>query len=341
MKPLPGPNFDHLLSLRGPYGTFEHAKLAAPRIEHGYCTDDVARVALVVARQSAEGLTSTLSELLWSSLHFLELAQSASGEFRNRRGCNGDWEATASNKDWWGRAMWALGTMYARCEDPGLRERAGQAFQRGAMVRSPWPRSMAFAVLGASEYLQLSPGDPSSLRLLNACVLLLDRANLSSRWRWPEARLAYANATLPEALIAAGSLLANDAVVGRGLDQLRWLLDTETPRGHLSVTPSLGRGPRDSRRLFDQQPIEVAAMSDACVRASSITGDSLWRQGRESCEAWFTGRNDLGVAMFDPVTGGGYDGLTEIGPNLNQGAESTLALLSTQQHVRRLVRSVS
>ena len=50
---------------------------------------------------------------------------------------------------------------------------------------------------------------------------------------------------------------------------------------------------------------------------------------------WFLGDNDVGVPMWDPATGGGYDGLTPHGPNLNQGAESTLALISTLQHARR------
>ena len=36
--------------------------------------------------------------------------------------------------------------------------------------------------------------------------------------------------------------------------------------------------------------------------------------------------------MWDPVSGGGYDGLRADGPNLNQGAESTLALISTMQY---------
>jgi hypothetical protein len=40
--------------------------------------------------------------------------------------------------------------------------------------------------------------------------------------------------------------------------------------------------------------------------------------------------------MYDPATGGGYDGLTAVGRNANQGAESTLALLSTLQQDRRL-----
>ena len=41
--------------------------------------------------------------------------------------------------------------------------------------------------------------------------------------------------------------------------------------------------------------------------------------------------------MWDPETGGGYDGLHADGANLNQGAESTLALISTLQHARALV----
>jgi hypothetical protein len=40
--------------------------------------------------------------------------------------------------------------------------------------------------------------------------------------------------------------------------------------------------------------------------------------------------------MWDPATGGGYDGLHQGAPNLNQGAESTLALISTMQDEHRL-----
>ena len=43
--------------------------------------------------------------------------------------------------------------------------------------------------------------------------------------------------------------------------------------------------------------------------------------------------------MWDPDTGGGYDGLCADGPNRNQGAESTLSLISTLQHGRALVGS--
>jgi hypothetical protein len=62
----------------------------------------------------------------------------------------------------------------------------------------------------------------------------------------------------------------------------------------------------------------------------------LWQEKVGRAVGWFQGANDAGVPMWDSATGGGYDGLTEQGPNLNQGAESAIALISTMQHARRL-----
>ena len=81
-------------------------------------------------------------------------------------------------------------------------------------------------------------------------------------------------------------------------------------------------------------------MADACARAAAVTGDTGWRPGLELAGGWFLGDNDAGAAMSDPRTGGGYDGLQATGPNLNQGAESTLALISTLQHARALQPTV-
>ena len=41
--------------------------------------------------------------------------------------------------------------------------------------------------------------------------------------------------------------------------------------------------------------------------------------------------------MFDDSSGGGFDGLQPDRVNLNQGAESTLAFISTMQRARSLV----
>jgi hypothetical protein len=117
---------------------------------------------------------------------------------------------------------------------------------------------------------------------------------------------------------------------------LGWLLERETRDGHLSVTPAGGAGVEDHGPGFDQQPIEAATMAEACARAARITGSSRWTEGVRLAAAWFDGDNDAGAVMWDPETLGGYDGLEADGANLNQGAESTLALISTRQQARAI-----
>jgi len=102
------------------------------------------------------------------------------------------------------------------------------------------------------------------------------------------------------------------------------------------VTPVGGRGRDDVGPGYDQQPIEVSALADACGSAFRITNQPSWLAGVSLAWDWFLGDNDSATPMFDPRTGGGYDGLERHGRNLNQGAESTLAMLATAQQARRI-----
>jgi hypothetical protein len=153
---------------------------------------------------------------------------------------------------------------------------------------------------------------------------------------WPEARLHYANAALAETMLAAGSLLDEPRWLADGLLMLTWLVDVETAGGHVSVTPVGGWGRGEQRPGFDQQPIEVAALADACALALNLTSHPHWADTIERCARWFEGANDVGVSLMDEAHGGSCDGLERDGRNENQGAESTLAMLSTFQQARRL-----
>ena len=326
----PRANFRHLVSLSEPLGTFEHAEFARPRREHGYCTDDVARVLLVTVREP--DAPNELRELARRSLNFLRSAQARDGTVRNRRGANGVFIGSSSNCDWWGRTQWALGTAAARASDESLRRDALTHFTVGCQVESPWPRANAFAVLGAAEVLRTSPNHEGATSLITQALRVIDRPVISAEWSWPEPRLTYANAVLAEALLAAGDVFETPLLVEQGLEQLSWLLTRWSAMGHLSVVAAGGDEAATHVVAFDQQPIEVAALGEACARALALTGDQRWRVGLDLATRWFCGENDGGVVMFDSVTGGGYDGLTASGANLNQGAESTLAMLATFQH---------
>jgi hypothetical protein len=330
----PAPVFDHLLRLTDRRGTLEHARLAEPLPEHGYCTDDVARVLVVATRD--HGPDRALNGLAGGALRFLNDAQALTGACRNRMDNTGNWVDEPALEDAWGRCIWGLGTAAAHSNVAWARQSAIMQFDRAVQERSGWPRAMAFAALGAAELLAFDPEHSGARALLTDYAASVPAPNDDAAWPWPEPRLRYANAVLPEAMIAAGAALDDSTLRQRGLDLLAWLIEIETGDGHLSPTPVAGRGPDDARPGFDQQPIEVSSLADACARAASVDTNPIWLEGVRAAAAWFMGENDAGEPMWDPHTGGGYDGLHPDGVNGNQGAESTLAVISTLQHAVRL-----
>lgn len=328
----PGPSFRHLFRLSDRIGLFEHARITEPRRELGYCVDDVARGLLVIVREPDP--SERLTALADVYLRFIIDAQSGDGRFHNRRGVDLRWTDEPSVQDCWGRALWALGSV-AACR-PAMSATALARFELGATLRSPWLRSMAFAALGAAEVLRVYPSHAGARSLLADAATLIGPVGPDPSWVWPEPRLHYANAVLPETLLAAGSLLDDPSATEAGLAMLDWLLGVETRSDHLSVTPAGGWIVAETRPGFDQQPIEVAALADACARAREITGDPRWTDALRSCAAWFNGDNDAAVCMVDVASGGGCDGLGFNSRNENQGAESTLAMIATFQQARRL-----
>src|SRR3546814_3581861 len=83
-------------------------------------------------------------------------------------------------------------------------------------------------------------------------------------------------------------------------------------------------------RPFDQQPVEAWAAIDAAAAAYDLTGDAIWLAHAQRAFRWFSGANDRGLAVADPLTGTCRDGINRRGLNLNEGAESVLAY----QHAR-------
>jgi hypothetical protein len=334
----PTPPFAHLVRLSDDTGLFEHARHGIVRRAHGYCTDDVARGLVVTAREPNP--SAVVAGLAERYLGFLTYAQDADGAFHNRLGYDRRWQDAPGLGDWWGRALWGLGSAVAHSPYAWIRQESLVTFTLGASRRSPSPHAMAFAGLGAAEVLRARPGDPAARALLSDAALAIVGAAppyplKGPDWFWPDDRLTYASAAFPEVVMAAGRHLGDAALLDVGLAMLTWLYGIQTRGDRLSVVPVAGWERGGPRPRHDQQPIEVAALADAFATAAEITGDPVWEEGIRRCAGWFLGENDGGVPMWDPATGGGYDGLTPGGPNLNQGAESTLALVATFQHARR------
>jgi len=226
------------------------------------------------------------------------------------------WEADAGADDAQGRALFGLAV--AAASGRPVAERARRCFERGAAVWcSPSPRANAWVGIGAGQL-----GDQKLLARLPLAGRQADAG-----WHWPEPRLAYDNALLPEALLAAGR-------VEEGVALLHWLLDLETREGRFSFTPAGGWAPGEPRPGFDQQPVEAGTTAAACARAYTLTGDEAFAEAARLAAAWFLGENDAGIALYDPETGACCDGLERNGRNENCRAESTLAALTALQAAR-------
>jgi hypothetical protein len=194
------------------------------------------------------------------------------------------------------------------------------------------PRAWAFSLVAIHEYLRRFSGDRvvQDMRLVLAerLLALYDRCH-TENWLWYEDSMSYANAVLSQAMLLCGQWLERSDMAEAGLTSLRWLAELQrSPEGHFVPIGSDGFYRRNGPKArFDQQPIEASTMVSACLEAYRMTGDAGWYQEAWRSFEWFLGRNDLGLPLYDPTTGGCRDGLHPDRVNRNQGAESTLAFL--------------
>ena len=106
----PEPDFGHLMAMTDERGTFEHALFAQPRPEHGYCSDDMARVLVVAAREPDQ--VPEMRSLAMLSLRFLQDALDSQGRCRNRMNRFGAWEDSPGRRRLLGKDD--LGSRYGR-----------------------------------------------------------------------------------------------------------------------------------------------------------------------------------------------------------------------------------
>jgi hypothetical protein len=334
VSPLPVPVLDHLSRLTDEVGIFEHASALVPDKDHGYTTDDAARALILTIRwRPRSELTESMSATF---LSFLTQAIDEGGKVRNRldiaRGWVGPWSADAH-----GRAVWALGVASTEGHTEQARQVAVDWLERIAPLRDRSLRPWIYAGLGAAALLESDRLHPIGRSLANEAANRLPRPRPKG-WMWPEPRLSYDNARIPQCMFALGEVTGEDHLVTDGLRLLIWLVAMEWSGGHFSFTPVGGRGPGQGHPAFDQQPLEAAAMVDACVDAWKVTGEDRWLEFADAAAHWFVGLNDADSAVYDPDTGACHDGLRESGVNVNAGAESTISALWALQQARVLRR---
>ncbi|PHN05522.1 glycosyltransferase family 4 protein [Flavilitoribacter nigricans] len=340
---LPPLNFEHLINMTDSTGVIQHAKYAIPNFREGYCLDDNARALLLGAMAYRQG-NRQLESVIRSSLSYLYYVQREDGQFRNFVSYDRRFLDETGSEDAFGRAIWALG--YALANPPGeeheplIRELYYRAFDQMENLGSL--RAMAYSLLGICSYLERYPEDErnlSQLRRLQQRMVREYQSSATDTWPWYETVLAYGNGLLPLALIRTLDYSDDPEVREVAFRSINFLTEITLQEGYLrpvGCNPFYRRG--EELCYYDQQPIDAMAMVLLYDRAYRQTLQTAFFDRAWVCFEWFTGKNDLGLPLYNANNGGCYDGLMADGINLNQGAESTIAYLIARLTMEELQR---
>jgi glycosyltransferase involved in cell wall biosynthesis len=333
---LPSLRLDHLLRMSDSTGMIQHAIFTLPDLHHGYCIDDNARALIAaVLMEELEVEPPELRRLAGVYASFIQYAfHPDTRRFRNFMSFDRRWLEPQGSEDSHGRAIWALGTCIGRSRNQDFQAWAVQLFEKALppLLDMTSPRAWTFALLGIYEYFRRFSGDRTAAHirdvLTQKLIDLYDQV-AGRDWPWFEEILSYDNARLPQVMILSGRWADNHRAYEIGFESLRWLVQLQkAPEGHFRPIGSSGFYHRGGKRAdYDQQPVEAQATISACLEAYRSTRDEFWHQEAQLAFEWFLGRNDLGLALADPKSGGCCDGLHIDRINQNQGAESTLAYL--------------
>lgn len=336
--------FGYFTAMCDDTGLFQHAIYGIPDRLHGYCVDDNARALLLCCKIDADGETAFARGMAPRFAAFVQHAWNPDcRRFRNFMGYDRRWLEPQGSEDSHGRTLWALGQCAGWDADPLTAQWAAKLFKAALAPVEAFtsPRAWAFALLGLQGYC---PGQPQDREATRLRLALAERLHAllaeyeAPGWVWFEPRLTYDNARLCEALIVTGQALGVHELISAGLRTLDWLLAQQTaPAGHFRPVGSDGflAGSRQPPAQFDQQPVEVPATIAACLAAKVVDPAQSWHAQANRAFDWFSGANDLGVALVDPLTGSCRDGLHADRPNENRGAESVLSYLIALADMRR------
>lgn len=348
---LPPVNLNHLKQMTTDTGIIQFSKINQPDICTGYTLDDNARAAVAMCMHIANTGDTKSIWYLNRYLSFIKLCQQPNGNFMNY--VDVVKEFTSQNSvvnldDANGRAMWALG--YLISEEKVLPEKivseAKEIF-RNAIPNSESihsTRAMAFVIKGL-YYYQKTVKSPETIELVKTLAdrLVKMYSHVSNvRWHWFEDYLTYANSVIPEAMLYAWQLTGNANYKMIAQSSLRFLTSMVFKESGIEVISNrnwLKKGQVAGH--YGEQPIDVSYTIMTLSKFYDAFADKDYLLKMETAFNWFLGNNRLHQVIYNPCTGGCYDGLEETHVNLNQGAESTVCYLMARLTVEKYVRSSS
>ncbi len=334
---LPSINLHHLKEMTTSKGIIQFSKINQPDLSSGYTLDDNARALIAMCMYYENKADQKVLAEITTYFNFIKFCIQPKGDFLNY--IDKENQFTSQNNvtnldDANGRAIWALGYMISlKGQLPAhLITEAEILLEKSLLcigsIHST--RAMAYTIKG----IYYSNGAGRAFGHQDLIITLADRLvqmyrhESNKNWEWFEGYLTYANSILPEAILYAWLLTGNPIYKDIALTSFNFLLSQIFNENGIEVISNknwLHKGQPAGH--YGEQPIDVAYTIMALSKFYKVFRNEEYRIKMEIAFNWFLGFNRLKQIIYNPCTGGCYDGLEETHVNLNQGAESTISYL--------------
>ena len=342
---LPAISLEHVKKMTSDVGMFQFSRINQPDVESGYTLDDNARALIAVCMHYE--LTGAEEDLLYlrTYLNFIGQCLQPDGQFLNYMDV--DLQFTAQNgetnlSDAHGRAIWALGYVISRQAvlSPKLIKKAEGILNRALpyAVQLHSTRTIAFIIKGLcyANREHKSPEYSAHIVSLANRLVQMFRHESEPEWPWFEHYLTYANSILPEAMLCAWLDSGDPVYKTIAKASFDFLLSQTFRNGGIKVISNKTWHEKGQAKAdHGEQPIDVAYTILALNVFYRVFQEDGYLRKMEMAFNWFLGNNHLHQIIYNPCTGGCYDGLEEKHVNINQGAESTLCYLMARLTIEK------
>jgi hypothetical protein len=340
---LPAVSIDFLEFFTDDTGVFQHGNRCIPKRSEGYTTDDNARALVAVAQYSTIKSDKQVKKLANTYLAFLNHMQKPDGNFHNYLSYDRRYLDVDGSDDCLGRALWGCGRAVNSFLPVDSKLVAKEILDKAlpCLDRTISMRAYSSAIMGLYNCYRAKPDDSlfAGTEKLADSMVQQYQNEAKPDWLWFEPYLTYDNARLPQALFDAYMVTKKQVYLKIAGESLGFLFSTLIIDGNFVPIGNrnwytLG----GERAVYDQQPLEAAALVDAAVDAFYATREQRYADVAVLAFEWFLGRNTREFVMYNPETGGCFDGLTVDSVNWNQGAESSISYLMARLKLEELQR---
>lgn len=345
---IPEINLNHIRKLTTSFGMIQFSIINQPDIDSGYTLDDNSR-ALVAICQHYQ-LTNAVSDLKYIKkyLKFIKFCFQSDCYFLNyvdedRLFTDQNYQTNLEDSN--GRAIWALGFLISNSVilPPKLAIKANKIIDKFLVNSSSIhsTRAMAFIIKGLYYRNLANPSVENELyiKLMADKMVQMYKHHAEENWQWFEGYLTYANSILSEAILCAWNVTGDIVYKEIAQESFNFLLSKIMNGNKINVISNKGwlhNGQEiNLGNKGGEQPIDVAYTVISLSKFYDAFNNEDYFNKMKIAFSWFLGNNHLNQIIYNPCTGGCYDGLEDTYVNLNQGAESTVSYLMARLTIEK------